>query len=499
MTAVNVRIVERDGTPVADFEAGGGDSREVATVHRVTRELNAPRTADLTIPAFHPSAAQLLIPKREIQIFRGDDLVFWGPAVEASISGGAMRVHCEDPLWYLTRSHFGPITTNYLTNPNFETDLSGWTATGTTATHKTDVLRFDGPGTVELVETDGGQDSYLEQSFTVDTGEIGLYIEVRAMCWIDPTSDFEPAFEERGLAVGAINSVQTSAWRPINNHTPRGWPQMLVTGINLLPNLTDEQVTVLLYSPKGTIRWGACVATIQESVSTDTEGSDVTEMMRRIVAYANTKGGFELATSTPASGVGEFVAYQFMDLAQVYRVLRTYPERGLADFSIEITETTKTFTTHAPTKGADLTGTVTLTVPSTGTIRLDRYLIDARQTATQVIRRGPGSGASRALGVATDTGPLDGMLLMSVADAPPEITIDGLGQYATAELARQAEVVQIPDVTVPAALVFDTPIVEGDLVGVDLDWGVVQDTTARRVLRLDWDPEHDTVKVGLTR
>lgn len=493
---VDVRIAERDGSFVASFTDQG---RCMANVSDVTWILNQPGTARVTVPLHHPTTTELHMVGREIQIWRDDQIVWWGVPLSGRVQGATLMVECVGLLWYFARSLFGPITVQLLANPNFEADLTGWTAMGPTATHQADTVRLLGPGTAQLVETTGGEDSYLAQGFTVNTGEIGLYIEVRALVWIDPAVEFEPAFEERGIAVLAANSAQGFAWEPLNNWTPKGVPQVMTTGINLLPDLTDEPVEVRLYSPKGLVRWGACVATVMESVSSEPSGTDATEMMRRVASYAVGKADLEIATpAQDPAGVGEITAYQFMDLGQVLQALSTYPDRGLADFDVTFDETSKTFETWAPQRGSDLSGDVVFTVPGDGSVIEFGWQADGGQVATQVVRRFPGSGPSRPLGVATDTSGFDGLLLADVGDLPPEITVDGADQYAAQILARRKELVTIPDFTVPAGEVFGEFWL-GDTVGVNVDLGAVVESEPRRVVRLGWDPVTDTVAVGVSQ
>jgi hypothetical protein len=499
---VNVKIVERDGTVVTTFDAdeGDGDTREKATVTEVAWVLNQPGSARLVLPLFHPATLDVLFAQREIQIFRDDEIIWWGVPVQARRAGAAWDVVCAGLAWYFSRLHFGPIQVQYLTNPLFETNLTGWTAVNTTATHETS-MRIRGPGTAQLVQASAGQDAYLEQEFEVTTGADGLALFIAAWCWIDPASGFEPALDERGLMILATDSAQGTSWQPINRNTPQGQLVRLDTVINMDPGVTDSPVAVRLYSPKGTIRWGATTATVLESISSYPDGQDATEVMRRIVDYAQNGTGktdLNIGTSTPASGINELVAYQFAELGQILQALQTYPERGIADFDVVYDETTRTFTTYAPQKGTDLSGSVVFTVPADGSVLQFGHLTDATQTATQVVRRFPGNGPTRELGIATDTSSLDGLLLQSIGDVPPEITVDGVNQYAQTELARLREVVTIPDFTVPAAEIFGVVEV-GDTVGVDIDWGAIQETTPRRVYRLVWDPLADTVDVGVTQ
>lgn len=496
MSFYEVKVVDMDGDVLATFQTGGDED---ASVQEVTWELNEPGSARFTIPNMHPDAAEAQALVREVQVFRGGELIHWGPLVQREYGAGAVTWTSPGLLWYLTRRFFGPISIQFLTNPNFESDLSGWTAVGPdlTASQETN-LRIRGPGTARLVATASGE-NYLEQTFEVDTGGIGLVIAIAGWYWIDPTVTFQaPAQDEIGLYVSAPDALPdpTPVWEPITMNATVGKPERIETGIQLAADLTDEPVTVRLYAPWGAIQWGATSATVQESVSSEPEGTDVTEMMRRIVDYAQNgtgKSGLNIGTDTDAAGVTETVAYQFFDLGNIFAALQTYPARGLADYDVVFDETTRTFMTYAPTKGTLKAGNA-LVVPGEQVLSLNHRL-DGQQTATKVIRRAPGDGSDRELGVATDTGPLGGLVLEDVGDAPLEVTVDGLDQFAAVDLARLSEVVALPDVTVPAegwiGVVFT-----GDTVPVTIDWGAVQDTADRRVVRMTLDPKSDTVTVG---
>lgn len=502
MSFYEVKVVQRAAphAVITTFDAdhGDGDTRQKATVEHVTRILNEPGSFVLSLPLFHPATAQVVPLMCEVQVWRNGVIIAWGVPLQPELQGGAWVVNCPGLLWYLTRRVFGPITTNYLANPNFATDLTGWTAVGCTATRST-AIRLRGPGTARLVATTSGN-NYLQHTFTVSTGGLGLVLFLAGSYWIDPAVTFTAgAFEERGLYISAPNSLPdgTPQWEPINMSAPVGEIEPVVTELHLPANLVNQTVTVRLYAPHGAIHWGALSVTALESVSSEPAGTDVTEMMRRIVAYCHTAYDYGFATSTPAAQQTEIVAYQFADLGNVFAALKSYPDRGLADFDMVLTPTTRTFTTYAPRKGSYKPGNP-LTVPGTN-VNLMAYRQDGEQTSTRIIRRGTGrvtTGPSRQFALAMDTAPLGGLPLDDVADGAPEIGVDGLDGYAITELERLKAVVTLPDFEVPAEGWWGVVDV-GDTVPVTVDWGAVQESMTRRIVSMRLIPTKDWVAIGL--
>lgn len=508
------RAAPHDEITTFDADEGDGDERQKATVDMVTKVLNEPGSFTFRLPLFdsatggpHPATALVVPLMCEVQVYRGADTnpIAWGVPLQPSLEGGAWVFNCPGLLWYFTRRVFGPISTNYLANPNFETNLTGWTKVGFSPTLFTAVrstaLRLRGPGTVRMevpptVDLNDETDNYLLHTFNVDTGGVGLVLFLAGWYWIDPTVTLTaPAAEERGLYIDSPNCLPDSqpSWAPITMNSPVGVPQRLETELHLPPGLTGETVTVRLYCPVGAIHLGALSVTALESVSSEPEGTDVTEMMRRIVAYCHDAYDYDFDTDTDAAGVTEITAYQFADLGNCFAALQTYPARGLADFDMVLTPTTRTFTTYAPRKGSHKAGN-TLTIPATA-VNLTGYRLDGEATSTRVIRRGAGDGSDREIGFAEDTSFLDGLPLDSVEDAPPETPVDGLDGLAATDLARLADIVELPEFDVPAEGwwgVVDT----GDTVDVEIDWGPIQVDTVRRVVSMRLDPKRDRVAVG---
>ena len=56
----------------------------------------------------------------EIQIWRDQSLIWWGPTVSLTFDKDQVHLTCQGHLWILQQLLFGPVTTNYLLNPSFE-------------------------------------------------------------------------------------------------------------------------------------------------------------------------------------------------------------------------------------------------------------------------------------------------------------------------------------------------------------------------------------------
>lgn len=502
MSFYEVKVVNRSGTVLATFDANvGGDARQKVTVNRVVWALNEPGSATISISVFHPAAVEIEGLKREVQIWRNGSLIFWGVPVQYEISGGVITWTCPGLLYYFTRLFFGPITGNYLTNGRFASNLTGWTAAGCTATHST-AVRLRGPGTARL-EAGSSGDNFLWQSFNVDTGTdpagAGLGIVVAALFY--PASKTSWAFEERGLYVQAGNTIHGAdgVWEPITMNHPVGAVQRAEVATTLLNGFGVQTVTVRLYAPVGAIHWGAVTATSPESLGNSPGApGDLAVVLQQIIAYAQnttTKSNLNIGYSIPNTGVVEHVAYQFTETPEIFAALQTYPARGICDFDIVCTSTTRTFTTYAPKKGT-LKSANALTVPGPGVHQLS-HRMDGNQTATSVVRRGEGSGSDREFGLAVDASGLDGLILQSIGDAPPEIGIDGLDSYAATDLAKLKGLVTMPGAKV-AAEGWVGVVSPGDTVPFTIDWGVVQETVDRRVVGLSLDCPADTLDVAFS-
>lgn len=495
MSFYEVKVVTRAGVVLAVFDASvGGDARQKATVQSITWMLNEPGSLTFSAPIHHPAALEVQLLTREVQVWRNGALIFWGVPVQREATGGVVTWTCPGLLWYFTRLYFGPVSANYITNGLFATDLSSWTAVGCTATRST-AIRLRGPGTAKLVSAAYG-DNYLEQSIPLTVGpDFGFGFSIAAWFYIESMTD--TAFGERGLYVQCNDGFPNADpdWEPITFSTEGGFQRVEIYQ-EVKPAVTTT-VKVRLYSPVGTIYWGAVTAYSPESVGAlNNLPEEAATVIGKIIDYAQhgaNKSELNILWSTPATGLVERVSYQFSEMANIFDALRGYAERGVCDFEIALTSTTRTFTTYAPRKGS-YKAAYGITVPGSGAVSVTHRL-DGQQTASHVTRRGAGSGPDREFGLAIDTSNTGGIILQDVEDAPTEVNIDGLDAYAAADLGRLKSTVKLPQVTVRGSDWIGNVVV-GDTVPVTIDWGAVQETTTQRVVSLTLDGQSDLVSVG---
>ena len=117
-----VVVCETDGTPLAELEH--------AVLGQVRYQLNQPETWSFTILQNDPKASWVLdVPVREVQIWRGDQVLTWGPMGRVAVDRGQVAVTGAGALWHLTRRFVGKANrTNWVTNGDFEDSSApaGW-------------------------------------------------------------------------------------------------------------------------------------------------------------------------------------------------------------------------------------------------------------------------------------------------------------------------------------------------------------------------------------
>jgi len=131
-TAVRRRVVvvDMDGVPVT-----GGFLAE-ATHGPITWTRSTPASFSVTVPLYSQEAALILgngddrgieTPYREVQLWRGDQLLTWGPVVSTSVDGDSLELTGADVAWYLTRRSIGPSKRiNLFTNGDLNNGFTGW-------------------------------------------------------------------------------------------------------------------------------------------------------------------------------------------------------------------------------------------------------------------------------------------------------------------------------------------------------------------------------------
>lgn len=116
-------VVDQYGNAIAELEnAVQGD---------VTYELNRWAESSITLPVTDPKSAAVLSEKiREVQIWRGDQLLLWGPMTRPAANKTTVSTPVKDALWYLSRRYVGEANRrNYLQNPKFDEGDAHWNYT----------------------------------------------------------------------------------------------------------------------------------------------------------------------------------------------------------------------------------------------------------------------------------------------------------------------------------------------------------------------------------
>lgn len=506
----SARVVDMFGTVLAELP--------YVNVRSVGLELNRPNTAVVEVPK--GLAPVDLLPPNEIQVWRNGQILFWGPAtrLSADSGSGAVTVACQDPQWYFERAFFGTAERlNKLINGGFETgDLTGWGAVGITA----DVVDTGAVarGDYAAVLYGRSQDNaYITQTQVFQTDfPFGMRVHVSAWCHISAgdwagETQVEITDQEHGTRLvrpGLMvirrtypgGEIERIAVAEITEETPRGRWVRLDTAYTVSPGQLGT-IEVRLYGVNGTIRWDEARVSVPESTSGDPDGTDQAELVRRIVVYRQSgrgKSNVNVGTNTPATGVIiPHRAWQHADHEPIMAAIREFTESDTGlDVHVEITPHTRTFTTHYPYRGADRSGSLTLSTASN--VASFGYDHDVERTANSVVVLGPAEGPTREEGGAINPDALPGGLILEQVVTRLDLEVGQLDRVAAEMLALSEEPVQVVE-----AVVHDRSLIGvldvGDLVSVDLDDGIVQVSGVWRVVRAVIDARTDTIRATLNR
>jgi hypothetical protein len=512
-----IRLIS-DPTGVYTVKVGhwsGGSWVVDATLARanagwIDKILNDVWAAEFSLHTLDPEAWTYLRPdylggRYEVQIWRDGACEFWGVPVAARAAKDRVTFTCAGLGWFYTRRYFGPIQNNYVANPDFESGTASWTGVNTTAAAST-TWRALGSQSMRLVQASADQDGYLYQRYTTTTTDAPVFFAVKALCHIPDEDWIGPAFEERGLYLEQQSTpggaaVGDPVWEPINEDTPRSYtkPVRLETGITIPAGVT-RTIEVRLYSPGGTIYWDATSLSVEESVGSQVTGDEAVHIITRINTYAQNaaQGKSDLYIGTGAAP-GAFPVltriYQFFDNGNIWEALSEYPKIGACDLELQwprLTATTRNLTMFPGGKGTHKAGSpLSLSVNA---VKGFSYDVNAASIVTSARVLGQGEGADREIGLATDTSQMDGLVLESVSTAPLEAPIDSLQRLADEDLADAKKPIRVPEFAVPAEG-FINGVELGDTVPVSADYGYVQESANRRVVRMRLNCEDDSVAV----
>lgn len=520
---------------------------EHARLSPITYELNRPEQWSFQVLQNDPKAALILdVPFREVQVWRGDQLLAWGPAVRPALSKDTLVVNCQGALWHLGRRHIGKADrTNWVTNGDFENGLAGWDLftnpvkifygepEAQTQLPSATIVSFPtvtGSRALALENYVNGADAGIGQQFefTVDaafspdgdTFTLKAYALLEAQLdgnaawagwglYMERFSTTEPTPHPAILAVlpGAKLSLEQSVVL-LDEDFPVGKWTRLETEFTLPPKAGEaETVYVRLFAPAGvTVYWDAVSLTLQEKLAF--YGVDQATIAQGIVEHlqdaAYDKSDVNIATSCPATGVLRNRVYIHSEHPNGFGALEEFPRLDTGfDYAVNYTPTTRTFTTYYPRRGVLKSQfALSLGTPAApGNIADFTWWFDGETASSSVIVLGTGDGSDREEGFAVDTSAFEGGLtLEQVYVSPPETQIDSLDNMAAERLTVAKNPVGLEIRTVPGQFWSADPVGllwPGDYVPVTIQRHSLNIAAVTyRVVRLTINPD-DTLDLTL--
>lgn len=488
MAAWTARVVDRSGAVLANLPS-------TTRIAPIRRALNQPSSGGITMHNLDPGAAAVVALDREVQYRRDGVLVDWQvPTSPESIIDGEAGVDeatigTQGILWYFGRRFFGKADrTNYLANPEAEADLTGWTATGATATADT-TRRLTGTKAFKLIQAAAGVDTYLGQGVDIAGGGVGALVTLAGWFYIDTAGWVGPAIENRGLFLqrrtGA--TVHEFTFALIDNDTPRGVWLRGETTVHVPAGVT-QTVDTRLYAPgtTGGIWFDSLSLTVMESLSY--YATDQAIIAGAIVAHAQDgaygKSDLNIGWSVPATGVLRDRHYQFAEHQEIFAALSEFPALSDGfDFDVALTDITRTFTSYYPRKGISRPA-VTLAELSRA-----RWLFDGHAAASSMTLLGEGDGPDREEGSAVDATVFGGTTYEAVEAAPTGTPIDALDARATEALRPRKNPRVLETTFAPGARM--GALDPGDTATITIDHGFMQVSGTWRAIATTHHPDSD--------
>lgn len=527
-------VTDAHGVPYGELEN--------AKIGAITFEHNRPEEFSLALPVADAKANLLLEERiREVQVWRGDQLLAWGPALRPAADKAFLAVTCKGALWHLMRRHIGKAErTNYVQNGDFEDGLAGWSfitnqykifygepdAQATPPHHG--IVTFPtvtGRRALELENYVPGADAFASQSFEWvvdedlspdgDRWTLKGYVLVKRFdapateggrgLYLERFSTTEPHPDPKVLAVdpNAKKSLE-HVFVPIDEETPVGVWHRLEIGLETPPKAGEpEVVNVRLYAPDGLVDWDAISLTLEERLAFF--GKDQTsDIARAIVEHLQDadygKSDVNISTACEPSGVLRDRVYLHSEHPNGFDALDEFAglDNGF-DFAVRYTPTERIFTTYHPERG---THWLRFALELGRNIADFAWTFDGEAASSSIVVLGQGDGSDREEGASIDPDAFSGGLtLEEVFSAPPETPIDSLDNIAAERLAvtTAPEVLAVkttrpqPGQADPIGVLWP-----GDTVPVTIRRGVLAIEGTYRVIRLTINPD-DTLDLVLNR
>lgn len=498
-----VVIVDKNGDPLGTFD----QATNITTSHR----LNEWDTYSFELPADDPKIGLLFDQTmREAQIWWNDIILAWGPMSRPTTTDTKVFVRGVAADWYLSRRHVGKASRdNQLTNPSFESGLTGWNAQKTAqfldyeavppaevsaafsvnAKHGTQVLQLD--ATVTEASPGWGSvwgDCFVWQEIVVAGEERGRDVTLVAWVWVDTIIEAFDQYETHRF--GPLLARLPTDWRVDNAWVIYGlntwggtrafytdlievqsarldeqiptdqWVRMETT-LSIPPN-TTQSVICRLSGVSGTVYYDRCSVTLDTAF--ERYQDDQADIVCDLVAHAQDTNFDKNDVNVDCDATTTDVLRDFVALhgqhGNIWNLIQQFTELqdGL-DLGMRYTPTTRTFTTHYPHKGTYRAG---LALATGRNVSEWSWSFDGEAATSSMIVLGTGSGSDREESSAIDATLFpDGLILESIQTVDADTPVEQLDELADEALAVLGDPVVLEVTTFPN----DPTMPERDFIG----------------------------------
>ena len=505
---------------------------EDATIETASWELNGIGELSATVPLSYAKALMAEVPTREVELWRGQKLLWVGPVVRREMSAERVNILAKDLNWYFTRRYIGRANRhNFVQNPSFEQGLKYWNIVSGDPTirpeqafprsvtiAKSPSPVFEGSRSLKITMSQEEPSVAAAQAFVwavpPDLAE-GETWTLTAWFYID--NWVGPGHRYRGLQIMRASTTET-----VDIYTPLAgkvitYPKVLdVSSFNITEDTprkkwtraeiplgqppkagVPEFIDISVSGIRGTIYWDTVSLTRNEGLHFNEV--DQALIVRDIVRHAQDpafgKSDLKIGTDTPPTGRRHTRSYFFHDHQNVNDVLDEWRtlEDGV-DTAITVAPGKRTFTTYFPRKGVRH---YDLTLELGRNIKTFSIYEDGEETANSVVVLGEGDGSDREEGGHVDAEALGGLILETVYNGAPGAPIHTLQLQAIEGVEKRKRVLAIPEVTTYEGSELVGVLDVGDSVLVKIDYLAIHVKAWYRITKIELEPKTDQLTLSL--
>lgn len=509
-----VRIVNDEGVLVSHLPN--------ATVDYIEWNLNAPMTASISVPVqttqLHDLISQTFGTLNELQVWRDGAFFVWLVPTRIEADATNCVITCSDPLWYFTKRYVGRLyDVNLISNPEFETGITGWTAAAEIGdAHVGGSINAMSGSNILAVHSDVGASvntNHVQQSVTIAAASSDETYVVSAYSWVEPLIGFiEFQYYPLGLVAMVYDDggdyVCGSIDGLIRNDDSKVFWTRKRCSVKIPPHAGTYTMKVYLMSPTGKVYYDYTRAVKVEALRY--QGTDQAAIFSGLVSHAQDtaigKADLNITASCPSTTVYRSIKYPYAAHDRILDVMQDLAAKvNGPDFAVECTATTRTFKTYYPQKGS-----LSVTLEWGVNVAEFTWSADFDQAASSVAVTGDASTdeAGDADDVehlyASDSAALGGKLLEYVEPMPsgPYTYISAMQLRADETLTARKRPIAFSVTSVRHATDFADmlqagTLTVGDTASVDISHGIVNVDEQARITSMRLTPATEQVAFTL--